>query len=250
MILNLLEETSVSRQNEVNGGSLTTETASAADSMDIVLLVGGELEVDDESDLLDVDTSGEQIGSDEDTDGAGSELLHDDLTLLLVHLTVHASDDEILFSHGGLELVDPLLGVTVDDGLLDVQVGVQVNEDVNLPLVLLDGDIVLVNTLKGEVFLLDEDLCGVAHEMLGQGKGLGRESSREEANLDVSGQELEDVLDLLLEATVEHVISLIQDEELEVVCLKEASTHHVVDTSWGTNNDVLAFLQRLDVLAH
>jgi len=68
--------------------------------------------------------------------------------------------------------------------------------------------------------------------------------------LNVSGQELEDVLNLTLEATGEHLVSLVQDEELEVISLEEASLHHVVHTSWGTHDDVLALLEDTDVLTH
>lgn len=160
MILDLLEETSVLGEDEVDGGSLSSESTGTADSVDVVLLLHRELVVDNETDLLDVDTSSEQVSGDKNSDGTRSELLHDDLTLLLVHLSVHAGNDEVLSGHGLLELVDSTLGVTVDDGLLDVEVGVQVEEDVNLPLVSLNSDIVLVDTFKGEVLLLDKDLGG------------------------------------------------------------------------------------------
>ena len=56
--------------------------------MDIVLPVGGEVVVDDEGDLLDVDAPGKQVGGDEDSGGAGAELTHDHITLLLVHVAV------------------------------------------------------------------------------------------------------------------------------------------------------------------
>ncbi len=89
MILDLLEEAGVLGKHKVDGSSLTTETTSAADSMDVVLLLHRELVVDNETDLLDIDTSGKQVSGDENTDGTGSELLHHDFTLLLVHLSVH-----------------------------------------------------------------------------------------------------------------------------------------------------------------
>ena len=57
-------------------------------------------------DLLDVDTTGEQVGGDEDTRRARAELLHDDLALLLVHVAVHGRDSELLLGE--------LLGEPVD----------------------------------------------------------------------------------------------------------------------------------------
>lgn len=84
--------------------------------------------------------------------------------------------------------------------------------------------------------------------MLGQAKNIGGQRSREEADLDVGGQELEDVLDLGLEAARKHLIGLIENEELEVVSLQEATAHHIVHTAWGSNNDVLALSKFSDVL--
>jgi hypothetical protein len=158
MILQVLQEAGILGQHEVDGCALATEATSAADSMDIVLLLQGQLVVNNETDLLDINTSSEKISGDQDTDGTGSELLHDDLTFLLVHLAVHGCDNEILFGHGLLEGIDSTLGVAVDNSLLDVKVGVQVKQDLNLPLGLLDSDVVLVNTVEGEGLLLDEDL--------------------------------------------------------------------------------------------
>lgn len=68
---------------------------------------------------MDIDTSGKEIGGDEDSGGTGSEFLHDDVSLVLVHVTVHGGDGEVLLLHLGAEVIDSLLGVTVDDTLLD-----------------------------------------------------------------------------------------------------------------------------------
>ena len=176
MVLDFLKEASILRENEVDGCSFSTETSCTTDSMDVVFFLHRQLVVDNETDLLDINTSGKQISGDKDTDGTGSELLHHDFTLLLVHLTVHAGDDEVLLGHGALKLIDSLLSVTVNDGLLDIEVGVKVEQNIHLPLVLLNSNIVLMDTFKGQVFLLDEDLSGVSHEMLGKAQNIGRQS--------------------------------------------------------------------------
>ena len=249
MILDLLDEGSILGQHEVDGGTLSTETTSTTDSVDVVLLLVGELVVDNETDLLNINTSSEEISSDQDTDGAGTELLHDDITAKLVHLTVHDADGEVVLGHRLLEVLNSLLGVTVDEGLVDVQVGVQVEEDFHLPLLLLDSDVVLVNTFESKLLVLDENLCGVSHEVLGHAKDLGRESGREESNLDVSGKELENVLNLGFETTRQHLVSFVQNEQLEVLSLEETSLHHVVNTSGSTDDDVSATrLELLDIV--
>ena len=56
--------------------------------MDIVFAVGRQVVVDDQGDLLDVDTTSQEVGGDQDSGGAGTELAHDHVTLLLVHVAV------------------------------------------------------------------------------------------------------------------------------------------------------------------
>lgn len=56
--------------------------------VDVVLPVCGEVVVDDERNLLDINAPGEQVGGDEDARRARPELPHDYVTLLLVHVAM------------------------------------------------------------------------------------------------------------------------------------------------------------------
>jgi len=166
MVLDLFEESSIFGEDKVDRSSLSAESASAANSVNVVLLLHRKLVVDDKTNLLHIDTSSEQVCRDQDSYGSRSELLHYDFTLLLVHLSVHAGDHEVLSRHQLLEFVDSALCVAVNNSLLDVQVRVKVQQYIDFPLMLLDGDVVLVDTFKGKVFLLHEDLGGRSHKVL------------------------------------------------------------------------------------
>lgn len=174
MLLNLFKETSFLGEDKVNCGSSLTITTCSTDSVDVALFLEGEFVVNNESNLLDIDTSGKQVSGDEHTDGSLSELLHDNLSLLLLHLSMHDVDHEIFLSHCFLKLFYSLLSVTVDDGLVDVKVGIQVEEHFNLPGFLGHGDEVLLDTDKGQLIILYQDLCWVPHEMFSQPKDVGR----------------------------------------------------------------------------
>jgi len=89
MILNVFEETSILWKNEVDRSSLSSESTSSTDSVNVVFLLDWQFVVDDKTNLLHIDTSGEQICSDKDTNSTLSELLHHNVSLDLVHLTVH-----------------------------------------------------------------------------------------------------------------------------------------------------------------
>lgn len=53
--------------NEVDRNTLSSETTSTTNSVDVVLTIGGKIVVDDQGDLLDINTTSQQIGSDQDT---------------------------------------------------------------------------------------------------------------------------------------------------------------------------------------
>ena len=88
LTFNLAQHAHVLRGHEVDSDTLTTEATTTTDTVDVVLAVGGEIVVDDERNLLHVNTTGEKVRGDENTGRARAELLHQELTLLLVHVAV------------------------------------------------------------------------------------------------------------------------------------------------------------------
>ena len=104
-LLDVLEVEDVALGQEVDGHALATEAARSADTMDVVLAVGGQVVVDDEGDLLHVDAAGQQVGGDEHAGRAGSELLHDDVAFSLFHITVHGRHREVALCHRVLQPV-------------------------------------------------------------------------------------------------------------------------------------------------
>src|SRR4051794_25110694 len=81
--------------DEVNGHSLSAETTSTTDSVNVIFSVCGKVIVDDERDLLHVDTTSQEVGSDKYTGRAGAEFLHDYVTLSLLHVAVHGRHGEV-----------------------------------------------------------------------------------------------------------------------------------------------------------
>lgn len=195
--------------NEVDSNTLSSETTTTTDSVDVVLTVGGQVVVDDKGDLLDINTTGEEIGGDEDAGGTRSELLHDNITLSLVHVTVHGGDSEITGSEFVGEPIDLSTGVAEDDGLGNGDSLVQVGESVELPVFLLNGNVELLDTFEGEFGLLDEDTDWVAHELGGDLEHILWHGGREEDDLGGLWQQLEDIVDLLGETARQHLIGLV-----------------------------------------
>ena len=201
-LLDLTHHADIVSSDEVDGNTLTTETTTTTDTVNVVLTVGRQVVVDDQGDLLDIDTTSQKVGGDQDTGRARAELLHDNITLRLLHIAVHGGDSEVTGSELVSEPVDLAAGVAEDDGLGDGDSLVKIGEGVKLPLFLLDGNVELLDTFKGKFLLLDQDTDGVAHELGGDLKDILGHGGREQDNLGRLGEELEDVVDLLGETTL------------------------------------------------
>lgn len=94
-----------------------------------------------------------------------------------------------------------MLLVAIDDTLLDINVVVELDEGIELPVILLNGNVELFNTIKSEFFILDQNGGGISHEILGEVQDLGGHGSGEEGDLDITGDETKDLLDLVLETS-------------------------------------------------
>jgi hypothetical protein len=106
-LLNVLQGSLVFCSHEVDGSSFPTESTSSSDSVmqirvslfnsiplkydspvNVVFSVCRQIIVDDERDLLYIDSSGQEISGDQDSRGTRSELLHDDVSLFLFHVSM------------------------------------------------------------------------------------------------------------------------------------------------------------------
>jgi len=216
--------------------------------VDVVLLVGWQVVVDDQGNLLDIDTSGQQVSGDQDSRRTRSELVHDGVSLGLWQVGVDSRHSEVVSLQLGGQGLDLGSGVTEDNSLGDRDGIVQVAQTVELEGLLLDVDVVLLNTLQGQLILLNQDTDWVVHELGGDLQDILRHSGRQKDDLGGLWQQLEDVVDLLLETGRQHLIGLIQDEHLDLVGLEVSSVDHVENSTWGTNNNLDTRSEGLDIV--
>ena len=183
--------------DEVDGNTLSAETTTSSNTVDVVLTVSREIVVDDQGDLLDIDSTSKQIGGDQNTGRSGSELLHDNITLSLFHVAVHGRDGEITGGKLVGKPVDLSSGVAEDNCLGDGDSFVEIGEGVELPFFLLDSNVELLDTFEGQLSLLDQDTNRVTHELSGDLEHILRHGGGEENDLGRLRKKLEDVVDLL-----------------------------------------------------
>ncbi len=128
-----------------------------------------------------------------------------------------------------------------DDCLADVEHGVEVQKSGQLVCLHLHLDVELTNTIQSEFLLLDQDLNWVVHHQFCHLENFSGHCSRKKDNLGRIGQELEDVLDLSLKSTGQHLISFVQDEHFDVVGGENTAVHHIKDTARRADDDMLTF---------
>mmetsp|Transcript_53183 Transcript_53183/g.133887 ORF Transcript_53183/g.133887 Transcript_53183/m.133887 type:complete len:453 (-) Transcript_53183:180-1538(-) len=246
----VLEGLHVVGRDEVDGHTLAAKPTRTTNPVQVVFHVVWEVVVDDERDLLDVDAARQQVGGDEHTAAAAAELAHNQLALLLIQITMHRRDGEVSFVHVVGEVVDLPARVAVDDGLCDGERLVEVREGLELPLLLLDGHVELPDTLEGQLLLLDQNADRVAHELARQVEDVGGHGGREQGHLDGRRQLAEHVVNLVLEAAAQHLVGLVQHEQVHAVQPEVLLVDHVVDAPGGANHHVHALRQLLDVVTH
>ena len=105
----------VSPREQRVGRARAVLTARTSDSVDVVLRVVGVVVVDDELDVVDVETSGSDVRGDEDGRGAVLELLQHPLALLLLLVAVDAHGGVAVAAHQTRELVGFPLGLGEDE---------------------------------------------------------------------------------------------------------------------------------------
>mmetsp|Transcript_73098 Transcript_73098/g.158084 ORF Transcript_73098/g.158084 Transcript_73098/m.158084 type:complete len:321 (+) Transcript_73098:2-964(+) len=247
-LLDVAQDPDVVVLDKVDGDALASEAPGAADAVDVQLAVVGQVVADHERDLLHVETAAPEVRGDQHAAGTGAELLHDRIALLLRHVAVDRRHREVGVAHLLRQPVDLLLRVAEDDRLRDGERVVQVAERVELPLLALHRDEELLDALQGQLVALHEHPEGVAHELLGHLEDLVRHRRGDEHHLRRGREVAVDVVDLLLEAAVEHLVRLVKDEHLDLARAEVPLLDHVEDAPGRARDDVDPGLERVDVV--
>lgn len=238
--------------NETDGQSLGSKSTSSSYSVQVLIGLVWHIVVDDDVDLLNVDTSAKKIRAYHDSELALLELVVDKDTLVLRHGSVAGYGWETLVSDDLVEHLGPLLVLDENNDLIEVKLVEQVNE-LSVLLVVLKIHIVLLETVKGQLRLaVDKELKWVSHVHLASLLRLVSESGREHHNLPILRVSAhEDLLHLSSHVwLIKHLVALIENEHLLVIAVQGLVLHESKDSSWSSDHDVwgLESLEDLDVL--
>mmetsp|Transcript_46068 Transcript_46068/g.119158 ORF Transcript_46068/g.119158 Transcript_46068/m.119158 type:complete len:396 (+) Transcript_46068:224-1411(+) len=220
--------------------------------MHVVLRAVRRVVVDDDGDVPDVEAAGSHVRRDHDPSLAGLELRERRVALLLVEVAV-----ELHGRHSGVfvavqlpvQVAALLLGVAEDQA---VAVLLQLSEDllqqIHLLRILLDHLYVLRDVLVGgDVIGAHLDLHWPLDVALGEVLALLRPCGREHRRLALRGDPIHHLLDLGLEAHVEHPIGLVQHREPHLAQVDRAIVAEVVKAP-GRRDEAVGALPQLPLL--
>lgn len=250
VILNFKQIVCLVVTDEIDSDSSSTESSRTTDSMDVVLLLGRQLVVHDQTHLVNIDSSRQQVGGDQNSTSSVLELLHHIQSLLLRHASVNVTYNEIILSHLVSKLLAFVLGVHINETLININISENFDQVLKLVSLGRTRNIVLLDTFQCEVLLLHEDLRWVLHDILGESDNIVVHGSGEKTDLAVGRDHLDDLVDLLEEPESEHLVSFVDDKHLETHGLEVPSVHHVLHSSWGSHDYVTSFFQLLFIVNH
>ena len=98
-MFNITKKVDIIVGHKVDGGAFTAKATRAADSVDIVGSIIGDIIVDDEGDLRDVDAASPEVGGNEDSFFSRAKGLHDEVAVFLRHVAMHVGNSKVGLFH-------------------------------------------------------------------------------------------------------------------------------------------------------
>lgn len=182
--LDALQDLGVSLVSDKGDGkTLGTETTGTTDTMEVGVGDIRDVVVDDDVDTGDIETTGKDVGGDEDTLVELLEGLVFGNTIRLLHRSVNGDTGEVALNQELVELLSTGNRLDKDADLVELK-GIQEVVELAVLLGLGDSDVVLLETVEGELGLvIDVNLEGVLHELLASNAGVLAQSSGEHHDL-------------------------------------------------------------------
>ena len=138
------------------------------------------------------------------------------------------------------KLLHTFLPIGEDDALGNNHVLIELDQRAELLAVLLQRDVELLDTVQGQLLVLHQDLHRVLHELRGHLDDLRRHRRRKQAHLDVVRQVFENFAYLIHEAPAQHLVSLVEYHDLEVISREGLALDQIFYASRGAHHHMHA----------
>ena len=248
VIFNVKHVVLVVLADKVDSQTQVTEPTGTTDSVQVRIGLSREVEVDDNVDRDDIDTSGKHIRGNQATRLSLLEIVENPVSVTLVHLGVNEEARVAKLTDFARKQLNTLCTIAEDDRLRDVKLSEKGVEAVQL-LFLLEEGVVLRETLQSEL-VSDLNVLGLGHIALLEVANLYRVGRREKADLAIVRHHFQNLLDYLLELAGDESINLIENAKLALVKLGLATSGQIEDSTGSSDDDVDALPHADDILVH
>ena len=214
----LLDHAEFCRLTRTDKGVCTSRlarTSRTSDSVDVILGILRNVVVVDRVDIVDVNAPCRNIGGDKHIERAGPEFVHYAVAGGLVHVAVESFGEISAGVKQGRYFVDTLLRVAEDHRETAVYVD-KAAEDVEFVLFAC-LDIELFNRRNGEHGRSESQKLGIGLELLRYLENWFGHRRRKQNCLANFGGILQNLLEILLESHIEHLVGFVEDDCLYLV---------------------------------
>ena len=174
--LNAVNVVAIFNGYKIDGKTEVSKTTGTTDAMEIGFGVFGEIEIDNNVDGGDIDTTSKEIRRDEISASTLAKVMEDTITMHLRHFSVDIEARIVHLGNFFSKKLDASSGVAEDDGLVDAKFRKESVETAKL-LFFFDISVVLGDTAKGEFFhkidLIGLEEIAVSKVFDGEGESSG-----------------------------------------------------------------------------
>jgi hypothetical protein len=250
----LPDNTAVAAVEERSGDTSVTRTTGTTNAVNVVINIGGEIIVNDVGDVWNIKTTSSDSSSNQNRATSGAEHLQSTLTFTLGAVTVDSSCREALVQQEVGQSIRHTLGLHEDESETARAMSVKdIKKDGTL-VVVLDILNFLSDVLRGRADTTNREENVILQEVPGKHLNIARESGREHQSLAVIDARhvfaLYDAANLRLETHVQHTISLIENQVLDVNQRDAATLDQVNQTTRGSDKEIAATLDLTELRAN
>ena len=232
----------LSGMDDRDGCSLLSGTTGTAASVGVASHIIRQTVVDNVSQILYVQTTGSHIGSHQELNGMVAELLHGEVTLLLTQVAVQRLCIITILNQLICNILSLQLGAAEDnckDAWIEIHHALQ-GEILVLGIYQIVDVVYMLSTLVARTHY---DFLVVVQVVEGNLLDVLAHGSREEQGVSILRHVLEDGIDALREAHVQHLVSLIKHHVVHVLQLSHATINQIEQTARGSHDNLHTMLQ-------
>ena len=232
-------------QDEGDHGARGASAGGAARAVQVGLVLGGRVDVDDELDTGDVDPAGGDVGGDHDAHGPRGERAHGPLAGALAHIALELDGGDARAHELAGQAAGEVLGAGEEDALAGP--GGQTRDDAVLGGLVRQQPDAVVHIRHRGGGRVDGVLEGVVEELADDGVHAVVEGGGEEHPLAVGGGGAQDAAHAGQEAEVGHVVGLVDDGDADLVQVAVPLGDEVEEAPGAGDDDVHARAQGFDL---